>query len=201
EQAFAGRANPRSRHLPGLDAIPDAPRVRPHRTGVEHAGEPVRGEGVPELPVQLRWRDRFRPRPHPLEEMNVAVPETGGDGAARAVDPLYSGWNRRMTDRLDDAVSHQHRAVADDLVARAGMDGPAHQSQISHGRSLHRRVLMTRPRENASATRRSGIESLDGLHPERTAARRAAGGRLVGRARFRRAAREARSGRAGGLAA
>src|SRR5204863_9432724 len=113
---LAGRMDPWTGHLPGFDALSNLSSVLPHRPGVPHAGESVPCQHRLELRLKVGSRNRRGIGPFPLEEMDVAVPESCRDDHAGASEhrnaPRHTD-SRLPSNRCNPAVLNKDDAISD----------------------------------------------------------------------------------------
>src|SRR5580658_10120038 len=130
DETFTGGANFRAGDFAGVDAIAKASGVFPHGAGVEHAGEAVASEHVLKLASKLGRRNVCHIGPLALEEVNMAVPKSGGDGESKTIEDVSGFWElhlRAAAYRDNLFVLDEHNSVAYGFVVRANINRGAHE--------------------------------------------------------------------------
>ena len=119
EHRRPGGADPRTRHLAGLDAIAQLARVLQRRPDVEHARKPILREHHLKLPREVGRRDLCGIGPHSFQEVDMAVPEAGRNRRSGRVDdvgPSRHSHGRAAPHGHDLAAIDQDDAVADGFL-------------------------------------------------------------------------------------
>jgi hypothetical protein len=110
----AGGVDLRAGEFAGLDAAADGQRVAEVGAAVDDGGEAAAGEHVRQLGVELRGGFPFRAGPFGLGEVDVGVPEAGGDDAVVAGQDGGSGGDGDIrADSGDAAIDDEDGAVGD----------------------------------------------------------------------------------------
>src|SRR5277367_3445138 len=133
DEAFACRANFWAGDFARVDAAAKAARVLPDGAGVEDTGEAVFREHVLELAAEFRGGDVGYIGPFSFEEVNMAVPEAGGDGEVEAVEDVRGFGKlhlRSVADGNNFFVLNEDNTVANGFFCGAGVDCGSYQCRI-----------------------------------------------------------------------
>src|SRR5450631_4370155 len=112
----AGKANIRTRHFAGIDALAERQGIPRVRTQIPYGSEAPPGQHLLHVLFQrCRWCTG-RVSPDRLREMNVTVPESRNDGLAGTIDDAGVLRNRNVTaatDRGDDATGDDNDRIGE----------------------------------------------------------------------------------------
>jgi hypothetical protein len=132
-EARACRSNFWAGDFAGLDAVAKLAGVLPQGARVEHAGKTKASERVLKLARKLGRGDVRDVGPLSFEEVDVAVPETGGDREAETVEDVSGFWKLHLcpvTDGNDFFATDEDYSVAYGILRGTDVDSCADESGI-----------------------------------------------------------------------